>query len=447
MPPSPTAVLDRSAALEWYRKNRARSAEIFDVIDEGAYYSRPIALRNPIVFYEGHLPGFSVNTLIKKGLGRAGVDARLEDIFARGIDPDDEQSAAPRGNVTTWPARVEVRRFADACDALVERALCEDAVEREGAPVLDRAEGVFTLLEHEALHHETLLYMWHRLDLRDKLRPAGDEPVTGVDAPTPSQVLVPAGTATLGARRGAMPFGWDNEFEEHRVEVAAFEIDVYDVTNAAFLEFVEGGGYGDPRWWNDADLSWLERERVRHPMFWERHDGTWYWRGQFTLVPLPLAWPVYVTCAEAAAFARWRGRRLPSEAEFHRAAYGTPSGDERTHPWGDARPDTTRGRFDFSGWDPVPVGSFPAGVSAWGLHDLVGNGWEWTSTVFAPFPGFRPSPSYPEYSADFFDGQHYVLKGASPVTARELIRRSFRNWFRPQYPYVYATFRCVRSLD
>ena len=159
------------------------------------------------------------------------------------------------------------------------------------------------------------------------------------------------------------------------------------------------------------------------------------------LIPLPMAWPVYVSHAEASAYARWKGRRLPTEAEYHRAAYGTPEGPERAHPWGEAPPDATRGHFDFAGADPVPVGSFPKGASAWGVRDLVGNGWEWTSTVFAPFPGFQPMPSYPQYSADFFDGKHYVMKGASPVTAKELIRRSFRNWFRPTYPYVYAKFR------
>jgi len=110
-------------------------------------------------------------------------------------------------------------------------------------------------------------------------------------------------------------------------------------------------------------------------------------------------------------------------------------------------PDAARGNFDFTGWEPVPAGSRPAGASAWGVHDLVGNGWEWTATAFGPFPGFEPMVSYPEYSADFFDGQHYVMKGASPATARELVRRSFRNWFRPNYPYVYATFRTVSRLD
>jgi len=163
----------------------------------------------------------------------------------------------------------------------------------------------------------------------------------------------------------------------------------------------------------------------------------------FDLVPLPMTSPVYAMHDEAVAYAQWRGMRLPSEPEYHRAAFGTPSGQERSYPWGEELPDASRGNFDFSHWDPVPVGSYPSGASAWGVHDLVGNGWEWTSTVFDGFPGFQPMPSYELYSADFFDGQHYVLKGASPATAKELVRRSLRNWFRPNYPYVYATFRCV----
>jgi formylglycine-generating enzyme required for sulfatase activity len=134
-----------------------------------------------------------------------------------------------------------------------------------------------------------------------------------------------------------------------------------------------------------------------------------------------------------------------TEAEFHRAAYGTPSGEERSYPWGEEQPDRSRGNFDFARWDPVPVGSHPAGMSAWGVHDLLGNGWEWTSTVFVPFPGFEPMASYPVYSTDFFDGKHWVMKGGSFATARPLLRRSLRNWFRGNYPYPYATFRTVRD--
>jgi gamma-glutamyl hercynylcysteine S-oxide synthase len=183
---------------------------------------------------------------------------------------------------------------------------------------------------------------------------------------------------------------------------------------------------------------------VEPPHFWKLVDGAWHRRGIFELTPLPLNAPVYVTHEDATAYASWKGARLPTEAEYHRAAFGTPSGEERQHPWGDEPPDPTRGNFGFRSWDPVDVGSYPAGASAWGVHDLAGNGWEWTSTPFAGFPGFEPMPSYLVYSVDFFDNAHYVLKGASPITPPELIRRSFRNWFRPNYPYVHATFRCAR---
>ena len=136
-----------------------------------------------------------------------------------------------------------------------------------------------------------------------------------------------------------------------------------------------------------------------------------------------------------------------TESEFHRAAYGTLEGRERRFPWGDVLDRAAAlGNFDFARFDPLPVGASPAGASAFGVHDLVGNGWEWTSDVFAPFDGFAPLPSYPEYAAEFFDGRHFVLKGASPMTARGLMRSGFRNWFRPRYPYVYATFRCVGDV-
>src|SRR5262249_54623528 len=190
-------------------------------------------------------------------------------------------------------------------------------------------------------------------------------------------------------------------------DVPAFAIERHDVTNAAFMEFVEAGGYADRRLWRDDDWEWLRRERIRHPLFWESRDGSWLWRGLFEGAPLPEAGPVYVTHSEASAYARWRGARLPAETEFHRVPYGTPDGSERTYPWGEAPPDASRGVFDLAAWDPAPAGSHPAGRSAWGVDDLVGNGWEWTGTPFAPFPGFAPLPSYPEYSADFFDGAHY----------------------------------------
>jgi ergothioneine biosynthesis protein EgtB len=431
--------LDRAPAVAWYRRNRARSRAIFDLIDPGAYYSRPIALRNPIVFYEGHLPAFSVISFLRRGLGRPPIDERLETLFARGIDPDSVDQAVPRSGASTlWPSRDEVLAFAERCD----RAIV-DALEHERELP---QEGLFTALEHEAMHQETLLYMWHRLPYEQKRKSDGRWPTgDGPRAPRPvaarASIRIPAGSATMGAARAAVAVGWDNEFDAHRVHVPAFEIDALPVTNGDYLEFVSAGGYQRRDLWSDEGWEWLQTDRISHPAFWEpsiadRPSDGWKWRGMFKEMPLPLDAPVYVSQAEASAYARWKGRRLMTEPEFHRAAYGSRSGAELSAN------DFPEGFYDFAGFDPVAVGSFPP--SAFGVYDLVGNGWEWTSTVFAPFDGFTPMPSYPEYSADFFDGRHYVMKGASPATAKELVRPSFRNWFRGNYPYVYAKFRTAQ---
>jgi iron(II)-dependent oxidoreductase len=437
-------VTDGAALAAWYRRNRERSRQLFDLLSESAYYDQPISLRHPIVFYEGHLPAFSFNTLVKRALGEAGIDERLEALFARGIDPLESASGAGSHE---WPRREEVHRFADEADARVLRALMSAELHRPGHPLLDRAEAAFAILEHEAMHQETLLYMWHRLPIHDKRRPIGYHPRTRGVLPAAEWCEVPPGPAAVGVDRDALLFGWDNELPSCAVDVPAFAIQRHNVTNAAFLEFVEAGGYRDPRWWRPEDWSWIRTERIEHPLFWEQLGGDWHWRGMFELISLPMAWPVYVSHAEASAYAAWRGARLPTEAEFHRSAYASPDGTDRAFPWGDTPADDTRGTFDFVSWDPAPVGAHPAGRSAWGVEDLVGNGWEWTSSVFAPFPGFRPMNSYPEYSADFFDGDHFVMKGASPATARELIRPTFRNWFRARYPYVYATFRLVKHAS
>ena len=436
----------RAELVERYRRNRARTRALFALLSDEAYYSQPIALRHPIVFYEGHLPAFSFNTLVRKAFGWPRIDPALEDLFARGIDPDESLApGVPTADASTrWPSRAVVLAFADEADRRVDEALSSVDIDRPGHPLLDRADAIFTILEHEEMHQETLLYMWHRLPLEWKRAPWDARPRVEGAAPASEWIEIPEGTATLGVDRGVTPFGWDNERPACATVVSRFAIERHDVTNERFLEFVEAGGYRDTRWWAPEDWQWIRAESVAHPTFWERDGQRWFWRGMFARIPLPLSWPVYVSFAEASAFARWRGARLPTEAEFQRAAYGSPTG-ERPHPWGESAPASDRGVFDFASWDPHPAGSHPAGASAWGVEDLVGNGWEWTSTPFAPFPGFRPSPSYPEYSADFFDGQHVVMKGASPATARELLRPTFRNWFRTRYPYVYATFRCATA--
>ena len=415
--------IDRAQAIAWYKKNRARTAEIFNLLSDDAYYDQPIAQRHPIVFYEGHIPAFSLNTLVKKALGKPGIDERLERLFARGIDPEETDTGSTSRFV--WPDRAQVRAFVEAADKMVIDALAHETLDVPGHPLLDRAEAVYTILEHEAMHQETLLYMWHRLPYEKKRRPTSYRVITAASQVTPENIAIAGGRVHLGARPGAIPFGWDNEFGEVTVEVAPFSVARFNVSNGDFLEFVESGGYSRPELWSPADWAWVQEQGLRHPIFWEQDGDVWRWRGMFESLPLPLQWPVYVSHAEASAYTRWRKRRLLTEAEYQRLITPYPSG----------------GHYDFAGFEPVPVGTHPEGQTADGVDDLIGNGWEWTADVFRPFPGFHASASYPEYSSDFFDESHYVMKGASPVTARELARPTFRNWFRPRYPYVYATFR------
>jgi formylglycine-generating enzyme required for sulfatase activity len=411
--------LDRSALIDRYRRGRARSAAIFASLAEDAYYDAPIPLRHPFVFYDGHLPAFAYLVLHERAIGGLPIDPRLERLFERGIDPAGLDAAAKHRR-DDWPDRATVRSFAAACDAALVDDIGHARLDDPANPLLIGAQALFTILEHEEMHQETLSYIINRLPPAAKHGDGGS--VRDVPAAPRAPVTVPAGRATLGRPPGS-GFGWDNEFGTVSVEVPAFAIDAYDVTNGEYAAFVRAGGAPPP--------------------FWFERDGAWWLRGAYAEFPLPLSWPVYVSHDEAVAFCTWSGARLPSEAEYDRAAYGSPTGDERPYPWGAQSPAAQHGNFNFRRFDPEPIGSSPAGASAWGVEDLIGNGWEWTSTPFGPLPGFEAMAAYPQYSTDFFDTRHYVLKGASPVTSSNLVRRSFRNWFYADYPYMYATFRRV----
>jgi gamma-glutamyl hercynylcysteine S-oxide synthase len=297
-------------------------------------------------------------------------------------------------------------------------------------------------IEHRLMHVETLAYMLHQLPLDRKTMQVQAE-VPATPAPKAGMVEIPQGSATLGSVRSSGSFGWDNEFESQVVDSPAFAIDRYKISNGQFLEFVRAGGYRERAVWSEAGWNWIQQQGIEYPVSWRRHADEWFLRTMFEEIPLPLHWPVYVSHAEASAYASWSGKRLPTEAEWHRAAYGTPSGAERDYPWGEEAPAPRRGYFDLGRWDPGPVNAFPEGRSAFGVEGLLANGWEWTASRFQPFSGFEPFSFYPGYSANFFDGLHYVMKGGSTRTEACMLRRSFRNWFQPHYQYVYAGFRCA----
>ena len=451
-----TAVESLEPLLRRLRQARTGSDALFTHVAPGALYERSIAERHRLIFYLGHLEAFDWNLLGTGAFQLEPHDPAFDKLFSFGIDPT--QGNLPSDVPGDWPGESQIRAYNGECRRRLDAALLPNA-ESGAAPQLV-ADGTLlqVAIEHRLMHAETLAYLLHQMPFDKKRGPAASA-LAPIRPPehTIKTVRIPRGVATLGQPRPhrdpgsafsqgeKCPFGWDNEFEATREDVPEFAIDVFPVTNARFLDFLRAGGYDETSLWNAEDWKWKESRNLRYPLFWHRDGNRWFWRGMFELIPLPLDWPVYVSHAEASAFARWAGKSLPSEAQWHRASYGTPQGAERLYPWGDAPPGRAHGNFDAALWDPVSVAAHPAGASAFGVEDLIGNGWEWTSTPFAPFPGFQPFPFYPGYSADFFDGRHFVMKGGSPRTAQCMLRRPFRNWFQPRYPYVYAKFRCVEA--
>jgi ergothioneine biosynthesis protein EgtB len=442
----------RQSAAEQLRERFAaawaRSDKIFALLGAGQTLTTPIVWRHPFIFYIGHLPAFSWNQVCGGILHWPSFNRYFDDLFCRGIDPDvDTGECHWHPEVPDqWPSLSATHEYRDK----VRQALLDSteaiAYCRSG-DLLAQGGRVFELiLEHEYMHQETLMYMMQQMMPDAKVRPRDFPRYAFGLATARESVRIPAGKARLGACFDDIVFGWDNEFSEITVDVAEFQIDSLPVTNGEFFEFVSAGGYADPRYWLLNDWLWKELEHKQHPTCWLKQGDSWCYRAMFDLLPLEqvASWPVYVSLAEARAFAKWRGKRLPTEAEYHRAAFYGANERESKYPWGDADPSSRHGNFDFAAWSPQPVGSHPAGASRWGIQELIGNGWELTDTPFAPLPGFTPyMTTYPDYSRDFFDGKHFVVKGASWATDKQLLRPSFRNWYQAHYPYVFAKFRCV----
>jgi iron(II)-dependent oxidoreductase len=442
---APDGIELQGEALTRLQQARLQTDQLFEQVKPEFLYERPIPERHRIIFYVGHLEAFDWNLLRERVLRRSSFHSEFDNLFAFGIDPVD--GGLPSDQPADWPSLAQVRDYvsdarATIDDALIAATPMEDhAQQREFSP----SQLLNVAIEHRLMHAETLAYMLHQLPHDQKFQKPRLPELVARPVP-PGMVEIPAGLATLGlSRSDNHAFGWDNEYEAHSVTVPSFSIDQYEVTQGEYLQFMDAGGYQNRDLWSEADWRWKTQHDISNPVFWNRANSQWRYRTMFDDIPLPLDWPVYVSHAEASAYARWAGKALPTEAQWHRAAYGTPEGSERQFPWGSDAPNRTLGNFDFERWDPTPVGAFPLGRSAFGVADLIGNGWEWTSTRFAPFPGFKPFSFYPGYSANFFDDQHYVMKGGSARTAACMLRRSFRNWFQPHYQYVYAGFRCVSN--
>jgi gamma-glutamyl hercynylcysteine S-oxide synthase len=434
---------DQQALMQRLAAARRNTDELFQIVRTDSLYERPIPERHRIVFYVGHLEAFEWNLLRGQQPSLKSFQLEFDKLFAFGIDP--VGGGLPTDRPEEWPKLGDVKdyneRVRSRIDAAIEGGKFGES-RNPGRISLDTLLNV--AIEHRLMHAETLAYMFHQLPYDRKHR---QTQVRSIERTVSAgMVEIPAGKTTLGlSRGGARQFGWDNEYEAYEVEVPAFQIDKYMVTNGEFLLFLGEGGYENRRWWKQEDWRWKEEQNVRQPAFWRCKDGQWFYRGMFEEIALPLEWPVYVSQAEANAYARRTGKSLPTEEQWHRAAYGTPDGTERAYPWGSEAPSGDLGNFDFSRWDPTAVSAVPQKKSAFGVVGQLGNGWEWTSSQFAPFQGFEPFSFYKGYSANFFDGKHYVLKGGSARTAAAMLRRSFRNWFQAHYQYVYAGFRCVAN--
>jgi iron(II)-dependent oxidoreductase len=313
-------------------------------------------------------------------------------------------------------------------------------------PLLARGYVHAMLAQHEAQHSETILQTIQliadltyepprREDPRGALAPLGDA----------AEAVVPPGPFIMGTDDRSIAY--DNERPAHEVHLARYHIDLYPTTNGQFLRFMEDGGYHRRELWTPEGWRWLLETGVTHPAQWvEGSDGSWSERAFGRAVPLALDQPVIHVCwYEADAYARWAGKRLPTEAEWEKAAgWDLETDTARRYPWGDAPPTPEVANLDQRTFSPAALGSYPAGVSYFGCHQMLGDVWEWTASELAPYPGFVAFP-YPEYSEMFLGKGLKILRGGSWATQPLVARNTFRNWDLPQRRQIFAGFRCARD--
>jgi iron(II)-dependent oxidoreductase len=401
--------------------------------DEPELLRQHSPLMSPLVWDLAHIGQQEDLWLLRHGdAGRQGLlPADVETLYDAFTHP-----RAVRDRLPLLPP-VEARAF---CREVRGRVL--DRLER-----LSDADATFDfamVVSHEQQHDETML---QTLQLRHgpPLLGAGDPLPQGRPAVAGSSVVVPGGPFVLGVDGADEPFSLDNERPAHWVDVPAFRIGRVPVTNAEYAAFVADSGYATPRWWSPRGWAHRVEAQLERPQFWGR-DGS---RTRFGIVEeLPPDEPVqHVTFFEAEAYAAWTGARLPTEVEWEKAAAWDPSaGRRRRFPWGDAEPTAGHANLGGGALRPAPVGAYPAGASAYGVEQLMGDVWEWTTSVVSPWPGFRPM-LYATYSAPFFGGDYRVLRGGSWAAAASIVRPSFRNWDHPIRRQIFSGIRLAWSLD
>jgi gamma-glutamyl hercynylcysteine S-oxide synthase len=388
---------------------------------------------SPLVWDLAHVGNYEELWLLREVAGAPAIDASLDDMYDAFSHPRPNRPALP----LLGPA--EARRYIAEVRGRVLDTL--ERVELEGeTPLLAGGFVYGMVVQHEHQHDETMLATLQLMG-QPGYRPLAPAPPAGW--PVSGEVTVPAGPFVMGTDDEA--WAYDNERPAHVVDLPAFRIDAGPVTNGQYAEFIAAGGYEEPRWWTEDGWAWRQKAGLEAPEFW-RAEGSGRWsRLRFGWrEDVPQDEPVQHVCwYEADAYARWAGKRLPTEAEWEKAASWSPEGVKHRWPWGDAG---VNGQANLGGalFRPAPVGAYPAGVSAYGCHQMIGDVWEWTSSDFEPYPGFVSFP-YREYSEVFFGPGYKVLRGGSWAASPLAVRTTFRNWDYPIRRQIFAGFRCARD--
>jgi iron(II)-dependent oxidoreductase len=360
------------------------------------------------------------------------------------IDPLYDAFEHPRAERPTLPLLppAEARAYAHEVRGRVLDLV--EAATFAGTPLLTSAFAFGMIAQHEQQHDETMLITHQLRKGAPALTAPAPAPPPADALSLPPEVLIPGGPFTMGTSTEA--WALDNERPAHTVTVPAFYLDTTPVTNAAYAEFIADGGYDEPRWWSAAGWDHRHRAGLAAPLYWRREGSGWV-RTRFGVTePVPPAEPVvHVSWYEAQAYAAWAGRRLPTEAEWEKAARHDPAtGRSRRFPWGDDDPTPERANLGQRHLQPALAGSYPRGASPAGIRQLIGDVWEWTASDFLPYPGFTAWP-YREYSEVFFGNEYKMLRGGSFGVAPVACRGTFRNWDYPVRRQIFAGFRTARD--
>ncbi|WP_329578560.1 ergothioneine biosynthesis protein EgtB [Kitasatospora sp. NBC_01250] len=420
---------------------RNRTSGLTECLDDAELTAQHSRLMSPLVWDLAHIGNQEELWLLRNVGGREPMHPEIDPLYDAFEHPRSERPTLP----LLPPA--EARGYAHEVRGRVLDLLA--GVELAGPPLLQAGFAFGLIAQHEQQHDETML-ITHQLRSGAAVLSAPTPEPAPVDL-LPAEVTIPAGPFTMGT--DTEPWALDNERPAHQVDLPGFAIDTTPVSNADYQRFIEDGGYQEPRWWTAQGWAHRMTAKLTAPLFWSRTDGQWLRRRFGHLEPVPAAEPVlHVTWYEADAYARWAGRRLPSEAEWEKAARHDPAtGRSRRFPWGDTPPGPQHANLGQRHLQPAPVGSYPDGASPYGVRQLIGDVWEWTASDFAPYPGFRAWP-YREYSEVFFaapgeQAEYKVLRGGSFAVAPVACRGTFRNWDYPIRRQIFAGFRTARDLD